>query len=52
MSLHIFERHQTDRSLHRTGQMIISITAGVGVFDVDYRWVDNQNGDINDDTKI
>ena len=39
MSLHIFERHQTDRSLHRTGQMIISITAGVGVFDVDYRFV-------------
>ena len=36
MSLHIFEKHHTDRSLHRTGQMILVISAGVGIFDVDH----------------
>jgi len=33
MSLHIFERHQKDRVLDRTGQMILVISAGVGVYD-------------------
>lgn len=36
MSLHVFEQHQTDCSFNRTGYMIITITAGVGVFEVDY----------------
>ena len=36
MSLHVFEQHQTDCSFNRTGYMVITITAGVGVFEVDY----------------
>lgn len=35
MSLHIFEQHQKDRALDRTGQMVLVVTAGVGVFDID-----------------
>ena len=35
MSLHVFEQHQVDRALDRTGQMILVITAGVGVYDID-----------------
>ena len=43
MSLHIFEQHQIDCSFYRTGQMIITVTAGVGVFEVDYRPETSQN---------
>ena len=35
MSLNVFEKHYLDRSLDRTGQLSIVITAGVGVFEVD-----------------
>ena len=35
MSLHVFEQHQVDRALDRTGQMILVVTAGVGVYDID-----------------
>ena len=44
MSLHVFEQHQADCSFYRTGQMIIAITAGVGVFEVDYRPEHNSRG--------
>ena len=35
MSLHVFEQHQKDRVLDRTGQMVLVVTAGVGVFEID-----------------
>ncbi|XP_047741122.1 GATOR complex protein Iml1 [Hyalella azteca] len=35
MSLNVFEKHYTDRSMERTGQMSVVVTPGVGVFQVD-----------------
>nr|CAB3237409.1 DEP domain-containing protein 5-like [Phallusia mammillata] len=35
MALNVFDRHYVDRNLDRTGQIVVCITPGVGVFDVD-----------------
>ncbi|XP_039257201.2 GATOR1 complex protein DEPDC5-like [Styela clava] len=35
MSLNVFEKHYIDRNFDRTGQLVLCITPGVGVFDVD-----------------
>ncbi|XP_076800550.1 GATOR1 complex protein DEPDC5-like isoform X1 [Clavelina lepadiformis] len=35
MSLNVFEKHNIDRNFDRTGQIVVCVTPGVGVFDVD-----------------
>uniref|UniRef100_A0A1B6F1V2 DEP domain-containing protein n=1 Tax=Cuerna arida TaxID=1464854 RepID=A0A1B6F1V2_9HEMI len=35
ISLNVFEKHYMERSLERTGQLVVVLSPGVGVFDVD-----------------
>ena len=39
LTLNVFQKHHMDRDLYRTGQSVVLITAGTGIFHVDRHMV-------------